>query len=114
MIGIPSKIQATGGFARSELWRQMMADIFNQEVTVPESIESSCLGAIILGMYALGKIEDFSIVAEWVGSTHSHQPIEENVKVYQDLIPIYIRVSRALEGEYDAMASFQNKWMNKE
>ncbi len=114
MIGIPSKIQATGGFARSELWRQMMADIFNQEVTVPESFESSCLGAIILGMYALGKIEDFSIVAEWVGSTHHHQPIEENVKVYQDLIPIYIRVSRALEGEYDAMASFQNKWMNKE
>ena len=106
LIGIPTKIQATGGFARSELWRQMMADIFNQEVIVPESFESSCLGAVILGMYALGKIDDFSIVSEWVGSTHTHQPNEENVKVYQDLIPIFIRVSRALEEEYDGMAAF--------
>ncbi|MDQ0971343.1 FGGY type gluconate kinase [Neobacillus niacini] len=45
LIGVPNKIMATGGFARSELWRQMMADIFNQEVVVPESFESSCLGA---------------------------------------------------------------------
>ncbi|RID82996.1 gluconokinase [Peribacillus asahii] len=111
MIGVPTKIQATGGFARSELWRQMMADIFNQEVTVPESFESSCLGAIILGMYALGKIEDFSIVSEWVGSTHAHQPIDENVDIYQDLIAIYIRVFRALESEYEAIAGFQHKWM---
>lgn len=112
MIGIPNKIQATGGFARSELWRQMMADIFNQEVIVPESFESSCLGAIILGMYALGKIDDFSIVSEWVGSTYTHQPNEENIEIYQDLIPIFIQVSSALEGEYEKIVAFQNKWMN--
>lgn len=111
MIGVPSKIQATGGFARSELWRQMMADIFNQEVTVPESIESSCLGAVVLGMYALGKIEDFSIMSKWVGSTHAHQPIAENVKIYEDLIPIYIRLSRLLGAEYEAISSFQQKWV---
>lgn len=111
MIGVPSKIQATGGFARSELWRQMMADIFNQEVVVPESFESSCLGAIILGMYALGKIDDFSIVSEWVGSTHPHKPIKENVKIYEDLVAIYIRISRVLESEYEAIANFQHKWV---
>lgn len=112
MIGAPTKIQATGGFARSELWRQMMADIFNQEVVVPESFESSCLGAIILGMYALGEIDDFSIISEWVGSTHTHQPVEENIKIYEDLVAIYIRISQVLENEYDAIADFQNKWVN--
>ncbi len=111
MIGEPSKIQATGGFARSELWRQMMADIFNQEVSVPESFESSCLGAIVLGMYALGQIDDFSIISEWVGSTHAHQPIKENVEIYEDLIDIYIRISRVLENEYGAIANFQKKWV---
>lgn len=109
MIGEPSKIQATGGFARSELWRQMMADIFNQEVAVPESYESSCLGAIILGMYALGKIEDFSIVKEWIGSTHTHKPIKENVLVYEELIPMFISLSRELKCEYEAISRFQNK-----
>lgn len=94
VIGAPKQIQATGGFARSELWRQMMADIFDQEVVVPESFESSCLGAIVLGMYALGEIDDFSIMKQLVGSTYSHQPIQENVDIYQDLTAIYIRISQ--------------------
>ncbi|WP_425127956.1 gluconokinase [Rummeliibacillus suwonensis] len=111
VIGIPNKIQATGGFARSELWRQMMADIFDQEVSVPESFESSCLGAIVLGMYALGEIEDFSIVSEWIGSTHVHKPIKENVEVYVELVPIFIRVSRLLVQEYYEMTKFQEKWV---
>lgn len=111
VIGIPNKIQATGGFARSELWRQMMADIFNQEVSVPESFESSCLGAIVLGMYALGEIEDFSIVSKWVGSTHVHNPIPENVDLYVELIPIFIRISRLLEQEYHDITKFQEKWV---
>ncbi|WP_462411656.1 gluconokinase [Neobacillus sp. Marseille-QA0830] len=111
MIGVPTKIHATGGFARSELWRQMMADIFQQEVVVPESIESSCLGAVVLGMYALGKIDDLSVVSEWVGTTHSHQPIVENVKIYRELAPIFIRISSKLEQEYKAIADFQQKWV---
>jgi gluconokinase len=111
MIGVPKKIQATGGFARSELWRQMMADIFNQEVVVPESFESSCLGAIVLGMYALEEIDDFSIMSEWVGSTHAHQPITSNVEIYEDLIPIYIRLARLLNEEYASITGFQNKWV---
>jgi gluconokinase len=111
MIGVPTKIQATGGFARSELWRQMMADIFNQKVVVPESFESSCLGAVVLGMYALGEIEDFSIMSELVGSTHEHEPLEENIEIYQDLVNMYIRVSRSLENDYEVMADFQKKWV---
>ncbi|MGG3467205.1 gluconokinase [Neobacillus pocheonensis] len=111
VIGTPNKIQATGGFARSELWRQMMSDIFNQDVVVPESYESSCLGAVVLGMYALGEIEDFSIMSEMVGSTHSHAPIDQNVEIYEELIPIYIRLSRKLQDEYEGIAAFQEKWV---
>ncbi|WML50745.1 gluconokinase [Neobacillus sp. PS3-12] len=111
MIGVPTKIQATGGFARSELWRQMMADIFNQKVIVPESFESSCLGAVVLGMYALGEIGDFSIMSKLVGSTFEHEPIDENIEIYQDLVNIYIRVSRSLEKEYEKMSDFQKKWV---
>lgn len=111
LIGMPKKIQATGGFARSELWRQMLADIFNHEVVVPESFESSCLGAIVLGMYALGKIDDFSIISEWIGTTHAHEPIKENVEVYEEIIPIFIRISRLLENEYEEITKFQQKWV---
>jgi len=110
IIGIPKQIKATGGFARSELWRQMMADIFNQEVIIPESFESSCLGAVILGMYALGEIDDFSVVSDWVGHTHAHKPNQDHAEIYEDLIPIYIRISRILENEYEPITAFQEKW----
>jgi gluconokinase len=111
LIGEPKKIHATGGFARSELWRQMMADIFNHEVCIPESFESSCLGAAILGLYSLGEIEDLNVVSEMVGATFKHIPNSENVAIYEDLTPIFIRLSRMLGEEYKSIADFQKKWV---
>lgn len=40
LIGPTRTIKATGGFARSVLWRQMLADVFDREVVVPESLET--------------------------------------------------------------------------
>lgn len=110
-MGTPTKIHATGGFARSPIWRQMMADIFNQQVIVPESYESSCLGAVVLGLYATGKADSLDIVADMVGGTHEHQPIDENATVYKSLLPIFIRISRKLEEDYKAISEFQQKFM---
>ena len=62
----PTTIKATGGFAKSEIWRQMMADIFDTDLIVPESYESSCLGACVLGMKALGEIDDFQSLKIWL------------------------------------------------
>ena len=108
-IGQPTSIQATGGFARSPLWRQMMSDIFNQEVVVPESFESSCLGAVVLGLYATGRIKSLEDVSSMIGTTHRHTPVKENASLYQELLPIYIRISRKLEEEYADIAAFQRK-----
>lgn len=110
-MGTPAKIHATGGFARSPIWRQMMADIFNQQVIVPESYESSCLGAVVLGLYATGRADSLDIVADMVGGTHEHQPIKENALVYERLLPIFIRISRKLEEDYEAIAEFQQRFM---
>ncbi|AZN43738.1 gluconokinase [Paenibacillus albus] len=109
-IGRPTKIQATGGFARSPLWRQMMADIFDQEVVVPESFESSCLGAVVLGLYATDRVDSLNVVSKMVGATHVHHPIKANAEVYHQLLPIYIRLARQLETEYEAIAKFQQQY----
>jgi gluconokinase len=45
---------AGGGFAQNRLWVQMLADIFQAPVEVPEMVESSALGAVVLGRTALG------------------------------------------------------------
>ena len=111
VAGKPKSIQATGGFARSELWRQMLADIFEQDVTIPESFESSCLGAAVLGMYSLGLVDDLSAVKDMIGVTNVHEPKAENFDVYRELIPIWIRLTRELSPEYSAIADFQRRHM---
>ncbi|MCA1992163.1 MAG: gluconokinase [Coleofasciculus sp. S288] len=102
-----TRVQATGGFARSTLWRQMMADVFNRDVTIPEQYESSCLGSAVLGLYALKKISSLNIVSEMIGETHRHQPIAANVETYQKILPIYTRILETLKGEYESIARLQ-------
>jgi gluconokinase len=112
MDGPVTRIQATGGFARSDVWRQMMSDIFESEVVVPESFESSCLGACILGLYATGKIESFEVVSEMIGSTYTHTPKKEAVQEYRELLPIFIHLSRLLEEDYMRIANYQRGLTN--
>lgn len=104
----PAKlVQATGGFAESPLWRQMMADIFNREVTIPEHYESSCLGAAVLGLYALGRVPSLDAVTTMIGETYRHQPIPEHVTVYQKVLPVFEHLTVVFEREYDAIAALQ-------
>ncbi|MEJ8847012.1 gluconokinase [Variovorax rhizosphaerae] len=107
IIGPSTTIKATGGFARSGLWRQMMADVFDRTVVVPESFESSCLGAAVLGLYALGHVDSIEVVAGMVGATHRHTPNPRNVAVYKRLLPIYSALPEKLAEEYRAIAAFQ-------
>nr|WP_315164692.1 gluconokinase [uncultured Flavobacterium sp.] len=49
-------IMSSGGFGKSELWLQMVADIFQMNVAVSETTEGSAWGAVLLGMKSI-KIE---------------------------------------------------------
>lgn len=109
-----TKLKATGGFAKSALWRQMMSDIFEHEVIVPESIESSCLGAFILGQIAIGEKENFDHVSDMVGVTKPHIPNQEHVKVYREILPIYISLTKQMMETYDQIAAFQRKHEERE
>ena len=108
-IGTAERIQATGGLVRSQLWRQMMADIFDRDVTVPEQYESSCLGAAILGLYALHEISSLDIAPQIRGETYQHQPLTANVETYQKILPIYTRLLQTLQGEYEHIAQLQTE-----
>jgi gluconokinase len=109
LVGTSTGIKATGGFARSGLWRQMMADVFEREVVVPESFESSCLGAAVLGLYALGRVDSLAVVGRMVGATHRHTPIARNVALYRRLLPIFLALPEKLAEEYKLIAAFQQE-----
>lgn len=47
----PGEIRLVGGGARSDIWRQMVADIFNMEVVSPTTTEAGALGAALQAMW---------------------------------------------------------------
>jgi len=109
LVGPMRSIKATGGFARSPLWRQILADVFDREVIVPESFESSCLGAAVLGLYALRRVPSLDVISGMVGATHRHSPIAQSAAIYRRLLPIYLSIPKKLEQEYGAIAALQKE-----
>lgn len=53
-------IRASGGYAKSEPWLQMQADLFGKEIVIPHSSEGSALGAAYTAMVSLGAVADFT------------------------------------------------------
>lgn len=114
LIGEPKKIHASGGFVRSKLWCQIMADVFGRPVTIPESYESSCLGAVVLGLYAIGEIDQLEEVEDMVGTTNDIEPNPKNAKIYEELMSIFLSISRKMEEDYHRIAEYQRKIGKKE
>lgn len=108
-IGAIEHIQASGGLAKSHLWRQMMADVFAQEIWVSESYGSSCLGAAVLGLYALQKIPSLDAVNQMLGKAEQHSPNPRNVAIYQKVFPIYVRLLHSLQAEYADLAELRSE-----
>ena len=48
---VPSQIRATGGGARSKVWRQIMADVFNAEVVTLKVSEGAAYGAALQALW---------------------------------------------------------------
>ncbi|MDD3767085.1 MAG: xylulokinase [Eubacteriales bacterium] len=54
----PSQVRASGGGAKSRLWRQMQADVFQKEVVTTTSSEGGALGVAILAAVGAGIYKD--------------------------------------------------------
>lgn len=106
MGGKPGEICASGGFARSPLWCQILADMTGVRIIIPEVVESSGLGAARLGLYAMGDLEqlvqpsDESKAVEYVPNPANHE-------VYRKLLPLYQEVYSQLVGSFDAITQYQ-------
>lgn len=105
--GEPQEIRATGGFANSSLWRQIMADVFRREITFPESYESSCWGAALLGMKALGDIDSLDVANEMTRISTIHQPDDRFATTYKELMGIFTRLYERLEPEFISLSEVQ-------
>lgn len=64
LIGTSSEIRVTGGFTRSPLWLQILADILGRDLRVTGEPEGSVLGAAAFAYHTLGMIDSFQYLLE--------------------------------------------------
>jgi gluconokinase len=104
------EIFASGSFRRSELWVQMMADVFGHPVTLPSEPEGSAFGAAALGMLAIGELTSLQDVKRLMNPPKKvYQPNKDNHALYRRLFSIYEKVYQDLVPEFDAIAKLQHE-----
>jgi gluconokinase len=90
------QVRATGGFARSPLWRQMLADVLGIDVAFTAASEGSSFGAALLGMQALGLVESIDVAADLVQVESTVQPEPAAAATYAALAPMFAELYDAL------------------
>jgi gluconokinase len=100
------EVRATGGFARSALWRQILADALGMEIGFPAGHEGSGFGAALLGLQALGRIESLEVAADLVRVEDVTRPDREAAAVYAELLPTFARLYDDLSPAFRALHDF--------
>lgn len=96
-----SSIRVVGGGAVSDLWMQMLADVLQITVEVPESPRyTGAMGAYYCAMVGLGNITDYNAIHDAVHIEKTFAPRQENAEIYNKLYPIYLKLHPALRDLY--------------
>src|SRR5205814_1944347 len=72
------EIRATGGFARSPVWRQLLADVLGHPIGYPRSAQGSALGAAVVGMRALGWVDTLEVAGDLAPVVEQDVPDPDN------------------------------------
>ena len=86
----PNRLYACGGGARSKVWLQIKADIWNREILPVKTEETGALGSAILGFAAVtGEKERLALAKKFVQLGEPMRPDAARVEVYREKFQLY-------------------------
>ncbi|SFK70447.1 gluconokinase [Geodermatophilus ruber] len=92
-----AELRATGGFARSAFWRQLLADVLGTPIGFTEGGQGSATGAGLLGHVALGNLRSVDEAAAAVQVTEVVHPDPAAARFYRELLPVFAVTGDAVE-----------------
>lgn len=102
-------IRVSGSFTKSNLWLQILADVLNQEITLPDNSEGAAFGAAVLGFISSGRLTSIADTADLVHPKKVYVPDPNNAAVYARLYNIFIRLYDHLQQEFADIAAYQKE-----
>lgn len=98
------EMTVVGGGARGEIWQQIMADIFETGILVPEMLEEGgSMGAAVIGGVGAGIFEDFTAVERFLRMKEKRNPDKELAEMYREKREMFDKLYKALEPLYTGM-----------
>lgn len=104
------QLRAAGGGAKSDLWRQIQADVFDVDIVSPRVDEGPAYGSALLAGVGAGIYDDVADACEQAVDTVDRvEPNERHSRVYDEYYEVYRSLYPALETQFernmDAMTS---------
>jgi xylulokinase len=103
-----SQVRVSGGGARSQLWRQILADVLSVELVTVTTTEGAAYGAALLAGVAAGAWPDVAgAVAATVKLGVASTPDDRAVANYERIYPLYRELYPALKATNAALAELE-------
>jgi xylulokinase len=108
-------LRSVGGGARSRLWNQIQADVYNKSIETVRCEEATALGAAMFAAIGAGVYKDVhEAIDNMVQVKYRLDPIQENVAVYEELYKIYCELYEDLSKRvFPDLKKFQDKHFKK-
>ena len=91
-----------GGGAKGRVWRQILADITNVPVLIPNYLEeATSIGAAVIGGVGVGALKDYSEIDRFIRVVDKVNPIKENQEIYQKSYQQFIDTYTSLVEVFD-------------
>jgi len=106
-----NEVRASGGGAKSALWRQMQADIYNATVVTTNLEEGPSTGAAIMAAVGCGAYQSVGEACDnIVKVVTSTDPISGNVSLYEDFYQTYRSLYPTLKDTFAKQTALVKKW----
>ena len=107
-----NEVRANGGGAKSDLWLQIQADIYNANVVTMNMEEGPAAGGAIMAAVGSGAFASVPEACDHILKVEKvTEPIAENVKIYNDYYETYRELYPALKEMYVKQAQKVNKYL---
>ncbi|WP_394234351.1 gluconokinase [Niallia oryzisoli] len=97
VAGKPDKITVNGGLTRSEVWLQILADVFGQDIYVSETHQNAAWGAAWTALVAIGKASSFSAIKDSLPTERVVKTNIENHELYQEIFMKYLKIGENVQ-----------------
>lgn len=98
---VANELTVLGGGAKSTLWQQIMADIYDARILVPAVLEEAgSMGAAVCAGVGAGIYDDFSAVERFLKISSVREPDPDVKQIYKEVSERFDRYYSALKGRW--------------